>query len=287
MEAHNMNQSLWQKNLNHRDNGAVSVGSIIRMMCPMPIESYMRNDTPIVQSPYPVILLKFPTCLFAISMNQEIEANASLAFVYNNTQASINMVFPTKKSCSGNFCDCQRVNDWNGSRGCGCYGMSQNSSSLVFKHAIDISTATNSMSMSEFLSLKFSQLYLSGDIPGSCKLYMLQYTDAAMNMQIAVEECVETINNNGGFTVIGWYKRGIINDQSLLEARKIVSNNNTSNNNGNNRNEELQVDAGEISYHFVHIFLTNRNFLDPTTTLGQLLKGKKYNVTGFDNMQNN
>eukprot|EP00957_Ditylum_brightwellii_P154011 11722055-Ditylum_brightwellii.AAC.1 len=59
----------------------------------MPIESYMRNDIPIVQSPYPVILLKFPTCLFAISMSQEIEANTSLAVVYNNTQASINMVF--------------------------------------------------------------------------------------------------------------------------------------------------------------------------------------------------
>eukprot|EP00957_Ditylum_brightwellii_P138811 10580935-Ditylum_brightwellii.AAC.1 len=62
MEACNMNQPLWQKNLNHRDNGAVSVGSIIRMMCPMLIESYMCNDIPIVQSPYPLILLKFPTC---------------------------------------------------------------------------------------------------------------------------------------------------------------------------------------------------------------------------------
>eukprot|EP00957_Ditylum_brightwellii_P008646 656386-Ditylum_brightwellii.AAC.1 len=72
-------------------------------------------------------------------------------------------------------------------RDCGCYGMSQNSSSLVFKHAIDLSTATNSMSMPEFLSSKFSQLYLSGDIPRSCKLYMLQYPEAAMNMQIALE----------------------------------------------------------------------------------------------------
>eukprot|EP00957_Ditylum_brightwellii_P186858 14229200-Ditylum_brightwellii.AAC.1 len=62
-------------------------------------------------------------------MNHEIEANTSLAFVYNNTQAFVNM----------------RVNDWNGFRRCGCYGMSQNISSLVFKHAIDISTATNSM----------------------------------------------------------------------------------------------------------------------------------------------
>eukprot|EP00957_Ditylum_brightwellii_P090895 6921151-Ditylum_brightwellii.AAC.1 len=64
-----------------------------------------------------------------------------------------------------------------------------------------------------------------------------------MNMQIALKECVETIDSNGGFTVVGWYKREIINDQSLLTTRKIVnnnSNNNNSNNNGNNRNEDLQ-----------------------------------------------
>ena len=262
------------------------------MMCPMPIESYMRNDIPIVQSPYPVILLKFPPRLFAITMNHEIEANTSLGFVYNNAQVLVNMDFPAKTSCSENLCDRQRVNDWNGSRGCGCYGMSQNSSSLVFKHAIDVNTATNSMSMSDFSSLKFSQLYLSGDIPGSCKLYMIQYTEAAMNMQIALDSCIEFISNNGGFSVVGWYKRGIINDQSLLAARKIVNNNsngNSSNNNNNenNRSDDLQVDSGEISYHFVHIFPTNRDFLDPTTTLGHQLREKKYNVTGFDSMRNN
>eukprot|EP00957_Ditylum_brightwellii_P143130 10905762-Ditylum_brightwellii.AAC.1 len=229
MEACNMNQSLWQKNLNHHDNGAVSVGFIIQMMCPLPIEFYMCNDIPIVQSPYPVILLKFPSRVFAISMNHKIEANTSLASVYNNAQASVNIVFPTKTTCSGNMCDRQRVNDWNGSRGCDCYGMSQNSSSLVYQHAIGISPATGSMNMSEFSSLKFSQLYLSGVIPGYCQLYMLQYIEAAMDMQIVLEQCIETINNNGGFTVVGWYKRGIINDQSLIAARKIVSNNSTNN----------------------------------------------------------
>eukprot|EP00957_Ditylum_brightwellii_P167453 12747652-Ditylum_brightwellii.AAC.1 len=83
------------------------------------------------------------------------------------------------------------MNDWNGSRGCGYYGMLQNSSSLVFKHAIDISTTTGSMKTSDFSSLKFSQLYLTGDIP-----------ETAMNMQFALDECIELINDNGGFTVV-------------------------------------------------------------------------------------
>eukprot|EP00957_Ditylum_brightwellii_P142149 10830088-Ditylum_brightwellii.AAC.1 len=213
------------------------------MMCPMQIKSDMCNDTPIVQSPYPVILLKFPPHLFSISRNHEIEATTSLAFVYNNTQASVNMVSPMKTSCSGNHCDHQRVNDWNDCRGCGCYDMSQNSSSLVFMHAIYIGTATSSISMSDVLSLMFSQLYLSGDIPCSCKLYMLQYTEFVLNMQLVLDSCIELINDNGGFTIVGWHKKGIINDQSLLAVRIIANNNNnnisSNNSNGRDRNENL------------------------------------------------
>ena len=162
------------------------------------------------------------------------------------------------------------MNDWLGTKGCGCYGMSPNSTSLVMQHTIDIQTPTGIRSMSDFSSLKFIKLYISSDIPGSCKLYMLQLTDAAINMNTALDQCVRLINSNDSFSVLRWYKRGIMNDQSLLAARKIVnSSNNYNSNNNNNVNEELKVDAGEISYHFVYIFPTNRDFLNYTTNLGR------------------
>eukprot|EP00957_Ditylum_brightwellii_P097277 7408547-Ditylum_brightwellii.AAC.1 len=140
------------------------------------------------------------------------------------------------------------------------------------QHAVDIQTSNGMRNMSDFSSLKCSQLYLSGDIPGSCKLYMPQLTDAGINMNSALEECVELINENDGFTVVGWYKRGIINDQNLIAARNIVNNDiNQNSHNNNSSNEEVQVDAGEISYHFVQIFPTNHDFLDSNTILGQQL----------------
>ena len=37
------------------------------------------------------------------------------------------------------------------------------------------------------LCLKFSKLYQSGDIPGSCKLYMLQLTDASLKLFEALD----------------------------------------------------------------------------------------------------
>ena len=33
----------------------------------------------------------------------------------------------------------------------------------------------------------------------------------------AIGNVVELVNNNGGWTVVGWYKRGVITDKSLLD----------------------------------------------------------------------
>ena len=180
MEARNQNSNLWSKNINHRDSGAISVGSFIRFPSPMPITQYMRCDIPMIFSSLPAVLLKTPK-MITTAINQEIESNTSLGFVFNNVNLSVNYSSIIKTSCSGNLCDRQRVNDWLGVKGCGCYGMSPNSSSLVIQHAISMTTSQNGqMNMLEFSSLKFSKLYLNGDIPGSCKLYMLQLTIGSM-----------------------------------------------------------------------------------------------------------
>ena len=70
-------------------------------------------------------------------------------------------------------------------------------------HTMDIQTPTDIRSMSDFSSLKFIELYMSGDIPGSCKLYMLQLTDTAINMNSALDQCVMLINSNDSFFVLG------------------------------------------------------------------------------------
>ena len=67
--------------------------------------------------------------------------------------------------------------------------MYTNITSLDIQKSITLTTTNNgTLNMSEFFSLKFSQFYMSGDIPGSCKLYMLQFTDSGMNMLTALED---------------------------------------------------------------------------------------------------
>ena len=284
MEARNKNQGFWSKNVNLRDNGAVTIGSFVRIPSPLPVESYMRCDIPLIVSHSPCILLKSPSRVPQFPMNYEVESHTSLAFIYNNARVNVNYFAPIKTTCSGNFCDRQRISDWNNSRGCGCYGMSPNSTSLVFQHSISVETTDQLFKMDEFSSIKFSKLYLNGDIPGSVKIYMLQLTEAFINIYESMERCIQLVNDNGGFTIVGWYKRGVINDRSMITTN---ANTNMSNNLPNSNNsEDVHVDSGDISYHIVHINPTNNEFLDPRSLLGERLQSMKFNVTTIETTQN-
>eukprot|EP00957_Ditylum_brightwellii_P096042 7317084-Ditylum_brightwellii.AAC.1 len=96
--------------------------------------------------------------------------------------------------------------------------------------------------MNEFSSIRFSKLYLSGNIPGFVKLFMLQLTDASIGMFEAMEHCITLINDNGEFNTVGWYKRGIIMDRSLITARGLSGNGLSSCtfNNNSNINDDIQ-----------------------------------------------
>ena len=163
--------------------------------------------------------------------------------------------------------------------------MSPNSSNLVITHSIVMETGLNgSLHMDEFSSLKFTQLYMNGDIPGCIKLYMLQMTQAAINMFSAIDKCIELINNNDGFTVIGWYKRGSMNDKGLIAPRNNDRPTNANNTSYNNSNEDavVQVGSGELSYHVVSIIPTNRDFLDKNSDLGLQLHNLKFDPCSIE-----
>ena len=111
--------------------------------------------------------------------------------------------------------------------------MSTNSTSSVIQHAISVQTGTHrSFQMDDSSSLKLIKLYMITYIPGSCSLYMLKLTEASINMLPALENCIQFINDNGGFTVVGWYKIGVSNNTSLIASRKV------SNGNGGNTSKK-------------------------------------------------
>ena len=89
------------------------------------------------------------------------------------------------------------------------------------------------------------------------------------------------INDHGGFTIIGWYKRGVINDQSIVTRNSVQVGYNSS---INNTSEDNRVDNGEMNYHTCSIHPTNGRLLDCNTTLGRGLRDKKCDVSVLNQM---
>ena len=128
--------------------------------------------------------------------------------------------------------------------------------------------------MLNFSSVKFSKLYLDSYIPSSVKIRHLRMTEAYFELLDKINQVVDFINRNGGWTVVGWYKRGVINDRALVGS----SGNTAGNFSNNSNNEDVRVDNGEINYHVVEVLPSNRSIITPVTVLNNTLNEMKFSV---------
>jgi hypothetical protein len=273
MEARNQNKQLWNSNLEWRDNGVISIGTIFRILGPRPIDNVMSGDVPMLQSDFPAVIMKPPKLFVPVNIDPMIQGNTALAFTINNVELSVSGFTPVSTSCSGLFCDRQRISEWNGSeRGCGCYSVLHRRSSIAFQHDIEATLPNGfKISMEKFSSNAFTKLFMSENLSPSILLQRLQMTDEMFDIEDHLEDIIAHINNNEGFTIVGWYKRGVINDKSLVAARG----------NGSNANNDsgIQVDNGDVNFHITTIMPTDRNLLDIGTAKGRILRDMKYDVS--------
>ena len=194
--------------------------------------------------------------MIPVPMKDNIKSNESGAFILTKCVVKSLQQHIITTKCNGYFRDRQRVKDWMNVKGCGCYGMSTSSTSLAIEQVIKVRDDTQKvLKMSGFSSLKFNKVFMTGGIPFFCKVAVFQMTTTFYDIIECMEKCLNYINENGGFTVFGWYKRGEINDATMVEAA-------ASDPSGDVRNKANveKVASGDISYHFVHIRPTNPDF---------------------------
>ena len=297
LESKSSNATLFNRNIDFRDNGTISIGTIVRIVGPQEIESRM-GGIDMVRTPNPLIVMQRPAILPTFGINSEIETNHSMAFCLNNRILNVNQTYVVQTSCSGLMCDKGRVEDWNGIKGCGCVGMHHNISNLAIVHSIwfetgdmqggndDTTVVNRRITHSNFSSTKFSLCYLSNRIPSSTRQSTLSVTggdgnNALWDIEDAVERVQNHVNDNGGWTIIGWYKRGAIKDKSLVGESAIGGNANNST--ANNNNNDDVVGSGQLNFHIVELLPTNRRFLDSNTIEGQALQELKYDVMNLNN----
>lgn len=113
-----------------------------------------------------------------------------------------------------------------------------------------------------FSSVRFSSLYQKSVFSNQIRQNALELTDAFFDLEDAVEQVIRLINSNGGFTVIGWYKRGKITDRTLLHQKKKNDSQKQS-----NETSDVQIDNRTINYHPCVIKPTNTSFFDKKSKL--------------------
>ncbi len=285
MESRSANNNMFERSLDFRDNGTITIGTFLRIIAPEAIEAYMNGDIPLVKTSCPLIVLKRPKSMSTVGVNFDALLNQSLAFCLNNRILHLNKTLVVSTTCSGLMCDKSCIDEWNNVKGCGCVGMNPNVSNLGLVHSIWFDTVPQMnmavnvqvqrrLSQKDFSSTKFSLCYLTSRIPATVKKNILsQASDVYWDLESSIEDVVDFVNENGGWTAVGWYKRGSIKDRSLIES--------SGNSNANNGNEDggKKVGSGNLNFHVVELLPTNQQLLDTNTLLGQDLHDLKFDVS--------
>ena len=101
--------NLWNAHVNIRDDGTISIGSVIRLFCPKPYENIMPDGVPSIESRFPVAVMKTPSFLPEVRVDNTIKGGKAMAFSLNGCTVEMLQIMPKETGCSGKFCDKQRV----------------------------------------------------------------------------------------------------------------------------------------------------------------------------------
>ena len=130
-----------------------------------------------------------------------------------------------ESGCAGLFCDKQRVLEVRRyNQGCCCYSYDARRTNIIIDHSLEIEhrffqEEKGKIHIENFSSVQFSLLYQTSVFSSQIRQTALELTDSYFEIEDCVDNVIEFINNNGGFNVIGWYKRGNISDRTILHQK--------------------------------------------------------------------
>ena len=248
-KAKKRNINFWDSMVNEREK-SISVGSYFGIREPDTISHWIRS-IPLVDSDSSAVLFSSPPCPKEVTINNQIEPNRSKFFSVNG--CSTKVVKPTAydSKCTGTFCD--RQNLFSPGTQCGCYTTHDRTAKVTLLYQkVKITTPLDeSFTMEKFSSLRFNNLFLSGEFASGTTRMDVENVIRAIRKD-HIQKIVDEINNGCGWTVQGWYRRGEVSDTTISTEK-----------------ESSKIASGDIKYHITSLVPTNAVEINPS---------QKYNV---------
>ncbi len=194
------------------------VGDMFMIIEPDMVEYYLGDTTsvPIVESPKDFIPVN-NRFVDSISTSKLImpDTDHTTYFCLHKQKIKCSRASLEYASCSGSFCDRQRLN-LGPAQKCGCmYMTSKGSSDLVID--VDITFDVDhsfhpegKITVSHFRSWRYSNLF----VKDSNIWQKLDRDDDLIALRKAMVDVTNHVNENGGWTMLGWIRSGRVKDQS-------------------------------------------------------------------------
>jgi hypothetical protein len=271
MQNGTSNNRIWSKCLDLRDNGTLTIGTIFRLVSPNLVDQEI-GGIPLIKADQPSMVMRPPTILPETPINAHVEGDKCHAFTVNGATLHLSKTKVCETSCAGFFCDKQRADEIVRPTACGCFNMLGYRSRLAVAHNVTVRiNDSNSTIITQkcFSSASFSRVYLKGLFPQNSNAGMFEHNNQYRELKNAATTNVSLVNLNGGWTVIGWYKRGMMTDRALIGNVEQLAENDT------------QVD-GDVNYHIVKIIPTTRSHLEGVTEVGRQIDANKFHVSALN-----
>lgn len=215
VETPHENRDLWSLDIQCRDSGVICPGAFFRI-CDIQQAKYNIGNVPCLVSNGQAIVLKPPATFPTVSIRSNLQPNFSYAFTLNNCRLEFYRVTPVDTRCGGYFCNKQRAYG-NTNPKCGCYGTPKGRSNMVLCMQLDVCNVDEELIVEEehYSSQQFAKFYSIGEFKPDTNAREFRMSNEFKALEEAMSQCFSHVNDNGGWTVFGWYRKGQIDDKIL------------------------------------------------------------------------
>jgi hypothetical protein len=191
-----------------------AVGDVVMIVEP---EAPTRalNDMPVISTIEPLIPVAMPDNMPAVPLKTP-DPGQQRYFILRNVPITISRVSIVPASCKGVLCDRQQPP--NRFAQCGCLFTSRATAIVLQGHVtytyVNENQHATMYTVKNFRSHRVTKLFIA---PVTATTDSTPYFEAREEIRSIVRESIELVNEEGGWMMMGWYRRGEVQDASATQ----------------------------------------------------------------------
>ena len=221
---------------------------MLLLVNPPGTDKFLANSgTPILMPVRPAIVINSN---FILPVRTVITEGTDInGFILHNCSVRIKSFHVRNTKCGGNLCDRQQDNVGK----CACYQMPNRSGNVIVAIEVEVTLENGTSFNTMFRSKWFLEKYVfSAPLPAGTRAISFEDYEVEDRLFAALDGVTNFINNVCNFRVIGWIKRGEVQDQGVDQPSKGLPHN----------AGKVMVQSGTVNHHITKLEPMRPELLD-------------------------